>query len=403
MLGYHMKRFLPFICSAVIFPVSLQGGEPEGAKVPLVPDIPDTGTRSHFKISAGAAYRSIGRVNFQSSSQSGQVRLPFLAVALGRNSAAVGKVDSYADRAYLDGYVRQDAGTERDGSTWNWGYGKASQLSGNSGGTDQSLTFQGEANSATRNERSRRDQDPGSWDVDGDGAVPAVQLEWIYEWKPELSLGVSIQYSLLSFDGLNTLNNFHAFQSQTSYEVKVTDLYALGGVIAPQAPYEGNSEGPGPLIDNRPASRRFNRGRTLDEDVVHFYNAISESLKVRLHHFTLGPTVTSRLGPVQVTLGTGLSLDIADWEAAHTETLYVRKRGQGARVYQQWAEETHGTDLLPGVYLQGAVTLPLTSRLSLTAYGQYDWIRTLSGGAGASRFTVDPSGWMLGGMLGYSF
>jgi hypothetical protein len=342
-------------------------------------------------------------VNFHSGSQSGRLRLPFLATALGKGSPPVGGIDSYADRTYLDAVVRQDGGTLNDGSTWNWGYEDALQVSGSTQEGTRGLTFHGEAPSAARNDSSLSENKPGSWGVDGDGAVPAIQLDWSYDLKPQLGLGVSLQYSMLAFDGQHGVNSFNAFQTQSSYRVNVTDVYALGDTVAPQAPYEGSYEGPGPLIDNRPASRRFSEGRPLDRSVVHFYNTISESLKVRLHHFTLGPTVATRLGPVQLALGTGLSLDIADWKATHTETLFVQKSGKGTRIYQRWSDQSAGTDVLPGVYLQGAATLPLTQRFSLTAYGQFDWSNTLTGQAGPSHFTVDPSGWMLGGMIGYSF
>ena len=35
------------------------------------------------------------------------------------------------DRTYDDGYVRLDAGGNRDGLTWNWGYMSSSQTPGN--------------------------------------------------------------------------------------------------------------------------------------------------------------------------------------------------------------------------------------------------------------------------------
>ena len=284
-----MKRPLLLVCVLGFFPGILHAGGTGDRKAPVPPETPPGGDLSHFRVSVGAVYRSIGRVNFSSGSQSGQVRLPFLAVALGKSRPSVGGLDSYADRAYLDGHVRQDAGTGNDGSTWNWGYLDSSQISGSRAAGNQELTFHGQADSATRDERSRADENPGSWALDGDGAVPAVQLDWSYDFKPELSLGVSLQYSLLDFDGRNELNSFNAFQTQSSYEVNVTDGYVLGDVIAPQAPYQGTYEGPGPLINNRPSSRRFSEGRPLDRKVVQFYNAISESLKVRLHQFQAGP------------------------------------------------------------------------------------------------------------------
>lgn len=379
----------------------LPGGEMAAGMGPAAPALPAAKDRTHFRISAGAAYRSIGDVRFSSGSRSGSVRLPFLATALAKGSPPVGPQDSYADRAYLNGFVRQDAGTANDGTTWNWGYQDGGQTSGPDG--NRSLTFQGQSPSRSRDREIRSDRDPGSWGVEGDGAVPVIQLDWNYDLSPELSPGLSLQYSFLSFDGQQDLNSFNIFQTQASHEVKVTDVYNTGGIVIPQAPYEGSYDGPGPLIDNRPSGRRFHKGRPIDRSEVHFYNRIAESLEVRLHQFTFGPTVATRFGPVQLGLGAGLSLNIADWEATRTETLYVKKDRQAARIYRRWSDQANGIHGLPGVYLQLAATLPLTPRLRVTAYGNHDWSRTLTGQVGPSQFHIDPTGWTLGGMIGYSF
>ena len=112
-----MNRILYVILGAACSVGMLPAGELPVGKTPAAPELPVPVDRTHFRISAGAGYRSIGEVRFSSSSRSGQMRLPFLATALGKGSPSTGGADSYADRAYLDGYVRQDAGTEKDGST----------------------------------------------------------------------------------------------------------------------------------------------------------------------------------------------------------------------------------------------------------------------------------------------
>lgn len=397
-----MIRKYPVILWAGFIPGMLQAGEITGAKAPAALALPEKVERGHFRISAGAGFRSIGEVRFTSGSRSGLTRLPFLAAAAGKGSPDTGGADTYADRAYLDGFVRQDAGTAEDGSTWNWSYQDAAQISENSDGS-RALTFHGEAPSRNYNTQSRSDRDPGSWDMEGDGAVPVVQLEWTYDLNPELAAGISMQYSFLGFDGRQDLNSFNAVQTQTSREIHVTDTYDAGDIVLPQAPYEGSFDGPGPLLGNRPSNRHFSRGQPIDRSTVHFFNRIEESLEVRLHQFTFGPTLATRLGPVQLALGAGLSLNVADWEAVHTETLFVRKGRQAARVFKQWSDASGGTDVLPGFYVQAAATIPLTPRLSLTAYGNHDWSKTLSGEAGPSHFSINPTGWTLGGMIGYSF
>jgi hypothetical protein len=59
--------------------------------------------------------------------------------------------------------------------------------------------------------------------------------------------------------------------------------------------------------------------------------------------------------------------------------------------------------VLPGAFVQGAVELPLTERISLTGFGRYDWSQSLDGSVGPSSFSMDPTGWSLGAMVGVRF
>ena len=181
------------------------------------------------------------------------------------------------------------------------------------------------------------------------------------------------------------------------------DLYELGSVIAPLAPYEGSLAGPGPLINNRPTTRNFLPGRVIDRSQVLFQNRLQESFDVQLHRLAIGPTLAARLGPVDLTLGAGMALNIADWSATHTETLYVSKDRQPARIHRRWSDRRSGTAVLPGLALQLAARLALAPRLSCTAFGSHDWSQTLTGTVGPSRFHLDPTGWTVGGMVGYAF
>ncbi len=374
-------------------------GEQErtSGKESVVPPVSLATERSHFRIGAGAAYRSLGGVNFTTGSRSGNLKLPFLAAALGRRFSQVGSAEEYADRDYRDGFVHQDGGTQGDGSTWNWGYSNGSQQAGDT------LTFHGQGNSFTQGSRSRSDTDPGAWGVDGDGAVPVVQLDWEYDLRPQMTLGVSLQYSFLAFDGRNSGQSFSASQEQVSQKLNVTDVYDTTGIIVPMSPYEGSHDGPGPLLENKPLTRGHKPGRVFDRSTVSFYNQIEESLDVQLHHFSIGPTVGTKLGPVALTFGAGLSLNIADWTATHTETLYVKQDGKAERIYQRWSDRASHTNVLPGFYGQFSAHLPLTKYLSFSAFGNYDWSQRLTGQVGPSHFSIDPSGWTVGAMLGAAF
>lgn len=171
----------------------------------------------------------------------------------------------------------------------------------------------------------------------------------------------------------------------------------------PQAPYRNTYGGPGPLISNLPTRRSVHEGPELERSTVSFFNRVQESLEVKLHALSLGPTVAYETGPLHLVAGAGISVNIVDWDASWQETLYVRKDRQTARVYRAWEATSSGTKLLPGLYLQAAARVKLTPRCSFTAFGQYDWSGTLDGRVGPSHFYIDPSGWTVGGIIGISF
>jgi hypothetical protein len=390
-LLYTGLTVAPLFCGV---PTSVAGKEP--VALTLVPAVP-VAERSHFRISAGAAYRSLGGVEFFTGSQSGRLKLPFLALATARKYSQVGNASEIGERDYYDGHVHQDGGTPEDGLTWNWGYQDASQLSGDT------LSYRGQGNSVTDGSRNRTDTAPGSWDVDGDGVVPMIQLDWEYDLRPNLAVGLSLQYSLLGFDGRNQSQTFSASQRQISREVNVIDYYDVSEIIVPLAPYQSSYDGPGPLIDNRPFARTHHPGHVLEQSDVRFYNRIEESLDVQLHNLSFGPTISTKVGAVSLSLGGGVSLNIADWSATHTETLYVKRDRKAPRIYQRWSNRENNTSVLTGAYLQFAATVPITKKISLTAFGNHDWSQALEGTVGPSHFRVDPTGWTLGAMLGYSF
>jgi len=374
------------------------GKSPVEGKTPAMPPVTPL-DRSRFRISAGAGYRSLDKVEFSSGSRSGGLRLPFLATALGRQSSSAGSSSDVDSRRYDDGYVDRDAGTERDGNTWNWGYDNASQLSADG----STLSYHGTADSRLRTSRRSWNGEPESWQPDAEGAVPVVKFEWEYDFTPRLTGGISLQYSFLGFDGGNAQQTFSATQSQSSQGYRLTDSYDTSSIIVPQAPYQNSYEGPGPLIDNIPSARSVNEGALLGGNEVSFFNRIEETLDVKLHSLAFGPSFAVATSPVHLVLGAGLSLNIADWEATHTETLYVRRNRQAPRVYKEWSDRSSDTEILPGVYVQAAARVKLTERFSLTAFGQYDWCDTVEGKVGPSKFHIDPSGWTLGGMINFTF
>jgi len=53
--------------------------------------------------------------------------------------------------------------------------------------------------------------------------------------------------------------------------------------------------------------------------------------------------------------------------------------------------------------LQGTLTVPIGSKVSLSGFGRYDWSDDLEAEVGPSRFSVDLSGWSAGVLVGINF
>lgn len=365
-------------------------------KEPVAPPLEEpTASPRAFRFSAGWMYRSLGGVEFQPGSRSQSVRLPSLFGSASLREPAIGAADGFADRLYDDGFVRVDQGTATDGSTAYWGYDSSSQVQG------EFLDFHANGRRSEAGGSSSYAA-PDPWGFDADGGAPVVALDWSRAVGPRWALGVQAQWSFLGVDGNHEDTNFTATQSGAEYALGFVDRYALQGMIPPLAPYQGSPAGNGPLLDNIPASRSRSESMQSGGQAL-FFNDLRESLDVEVHTLSLGPTLAARLGPSEVQLSAGFAANITQWDASHRETLQVSRDGGRATRLTQWEEHSSDTDILAGFYIQGAVSLPLTERLSLAAFGRYDWSQSLDGTVGPSSFSVDLGGWSVGALIGISF
>lgn len=350
--------------------------------------------RHRFTFSAGWMWRETRGVQLQTGARSSSLNLPRLfeeSLAL----PPIGSADLLADRVYEDGWVGVDEGTPLDGATSAWGYHHASQIS--AGSLHYHATGLRRDLSSHRGTRALKNPD-----FDGEGSAPVIEIGWERDVSPTLTLGAKFQWSFLDFDGSHQQSNFSAWQQGRATALGYEDRYHLHGIIPPQAPYEGGGLGQGPLLDNQPASRTLTES-SIGSEHAQFYNRVHQSFEVNLHTLSLGPTVSGQAGPVRFQASVGFALHITDWEAEQEETLYVRRNGGKARVYRQWRDQRHDTDFLPGFYLQGGVSWQVTSQVSLTGFGRYDWGERLEEKIGPSTLHFDPSGWSAGVMVGYSF
>jgi len=296
----------------------------------------------------------------------------------------------------MNGFVRTDAGTDRDGFTWNWGYQDASQIQG-----DQLVYSLSQG--SQRTVAGSTEFHPGSWSDESDFEPgPYIEIDRLIPIGDRLSLGPQLNFSFINIDSNNSSSTFAQHQSSETSSFTLTDRFDLDGIIPPLAPYEGSEAGPGPLINNLPASRsiasHLDNSRTAD-----FFNRIDESFELDLFTIGAGAQVEYDHGAVFFQGSAGLSINIADWEASHRETLYVSQNGGKPERYRSWTAHESGTDVLLGAYLQAKIGVQLTESLSVSGFARYDWNESLTGSVGPSSFEADLDGLSAGVVVGFTF
>lgn len=372
----------------------------ESGKAPKAPVAPQlvVPELSPWRVSAGYAHRQFDHIGMSTGSEAARYSLPRLARASAHGNSGAGSSTGYADRTYRDGFVFIDSGTvSAGGDTWNWGYDSASQAG------SSSLVFHGGDGTISSWSSSESATNPGAWEGDDSAGGPVLQLDYIFAHAGPFEISASLQWGFWNLDGSQTATSFAAQQSSAVNQRSVTDAYDTAGIIVPLAPYQGSYNGPGPLLRNEPSQRLHSTGRTLDQDSATFSNFLEESFDVDLHALSLGPTITFPFGRFAVSVSGGLALNIASYDAFHSETLTATTASGDSRTLQTWRDSASGTELLFGAYTQGALSCAITQRLSVSAYGRADWSETLEKEVGPSKLTFDPGGWSAGAMVSWRF
>lgn len=144
-----------------------------------------------------------------------------------------GPATNGVDHIYDDGYNRVDSSTNAANSTWFWGYQNASQLPGND------TLVMNSSSSAAKNTSKNQEEDPQH----GLEITYNRQLGRMGEckWGMEAAFG---------FTDVTIHDNGTLFGNVT----RISDAYALGGTIAPGAPYNHGRDpsGSDPLISDVP-------------------------------------------------------------------------------------------------------------------------------------------------------
>jgi hypothetical protein len=367
------------------------------AKNPLPTVVAAEPRQPQWRVSAGAVWRDVGDVKFRTGSRSQILRLPNLVGQefrhLPTDAGQLGRIDF---RDYEDGYVRADAGTLNDDYTWNWGYQQASQVQGDL------LVYSLQQGSQLTMSRHSSLSD-ASWRDDNDfEAGPYIEIERLFPITQTISIGPQFNFSFIGVDQQHSGSTFSQQQASEERSFLLTDRFELDGIIPPLAPYEGSPTGPGPLINNVPSQRQITDFRT-GSGTADFFNRVDESFDLDLSTLGIGGQVEYDLGMLFVQGSAGLTLNVADWEASHRETLYISRNGGKAKDLRSWSAHESDTDLLVGAYVQAKLGVQLSERVSVSGFARYDWSQSLSGDVGPSSFDVDLDGLSAGVMIGVTF
>lgn len=348
-----------------------------------------------WSISAGPSIRNVGKLQVNSRYRSTIGIIPSFVGTDSLTVPPIGDENLNADRFYNDGYVRQDAGTPVDGSTWFWGYDNASQVQG-----DQ-LVY-----SATGAQSIRRDAynvpPTGPFSRDSlRGVAPHIQIDARSPYRfAGFRLGLSAGIDFTQVDHASTFTSFTGTQFRDDYRLDYIDRYDLVDVIPPLAPYRGTLGGPGPLIQNQPGSRSLTPV-LLFTDTAAISNQVWNSIDIDVFSLTFGPTFQRSWGPVDFSLQTGLILNFYNWESRQAERLNATNAA-GTTNVARWSEGDSGTKFRPGLYAQAEVTHDVGENFAIGTYFRIDTAREFRAQAGPSIYRIDPSGYSTGFMVTYT-
>ncbi len=263
---------------------------------------------------------------------------------------------------YHNGFVRPDVSGGADGMTWYWGYSADSQVSGDT------LNLSTALESPSDGRTSEADGDfQGGFEV-----MYAREMGRISLGKRSAPWGFEV--------GVTALNTLLKTSDSFSGNVRVmTDSYSLGGILAPNAPYEGTFDGPGPMIATTPFAQRF--------DEVPAISDVRTQIETLLVGLKLGPfleiPVTRRL---QFNLSAGGVVLAAISDFSYSESVSVTGLPTDALTQSDSHSET---EFVGGAYAQATFSYDVTEFLGVYLGGQYQYIGDVSFGAQGKEATVD--------------
>ena len=321
-------------------------------------------SENRWRLSAGAAWRNVGEFSLQPNIGSSD---DFFA-----SPPAAGDLSAAADRTYDDGFVNIGAATAGTGLTTNWSYDDVSQIDGST------IVYT----------------------VDGGSALgtPSAESE---DAQDLIAPYIEVAYTLHSDSGFRISGVLNAVYSELNnsvqqqldqYNVTATDTYSLKGIDPLSLPGPGaglNFSGPGPLISNTPAERKFSPVLLGSQDY---------SFEVDTDVYSIGLGAEFHWQTAErfaLSISPGVVMNLIQTEAKSTSpvlsgTNYISSR------------QSHSKDeLIWGLYLQGKLDYKLTEQWSLNGFVRYDCTEELEQSLGETEYSIDLSGVSVGIALTY--
>ncbi|MGY8659985.1 MAG: TonB-dependent receptor [Verrucomicrobiales bacterium] len=354
-------------------------------------------SKTRWNLGWGLSWRKIGAVDFDTGVSSFVVPGVF-----GENTfappAGIGPATGLFDRAYDNGFIRPGLRTPATGRTTDYEFQDQDQVQGDSlffsatGGERRVITA-----SSPLAATGWKEED--EWEIS-----PYLNLSRLTDLGNGWKIGPSFHFSFTNVDGgrggLNTLN---ASERHDIFDVSAIDRFDSTGLVLPNAPYTGSPGAIAPLLPVEPANRTFEE--TLrTSDTALFRDSVQESLDINLFGVSLGAeAVYQTNGRFLGGIGTGVVLNIADWDAKRSDRLIQVTNGGTPVDVGSARFHNSGTDLLFGFYLQGSLGYQLNDSWSVEANARYDWNESFRDSVGGSNFDVDLTGFTLGAGANYSF